>query len=149
MRIVVTTLLPLIALVACAATFSQVVTDRALRVVPGERPFGDPRIQVLESYPPQFEIVLSRDMPTPGYTFRIDSLEVDEQRGRIVAKVTEVTPQGMVAQVITKTELRLHVGSLRARRYVVEIWTRRGADAEHALVQAMVLVATRSVGRPG
>jgi hypothetical protein len=135
-------LVPLATLVACAAGYTKDPgATPATRLATPEPRFGAPRIEVLESAPPQFEIVLTREMPTPGYRFEIDSLQVDADTGRIVAKVSEIAPEGMVAQVITPAELRLNVGSLPVGDWVLVIWTRRG-NAEHRLAAALALRAT-------
>jgi hypothetical protein len=103
--------------------------------------FHDPEIRVLESAPTQFEIVLEREMPTPGWTFTVDAVETDEKTGRIVARVTENRPKGIVAQVITPGRLELRVGSLAKGRYVFEIWLRRGAATNHRPAHTLILSA--------
>lgn len=133
----------LVGIAGCAAAAAPGGSDtQATGLALDHRPFYDPQIEVVESDPAQFVVVLYRDMPTPGYRFEIDSLDVDENSGRIVAKITEVPPQGTVPHVITKNVLRLRLGSLRTGRYLLEIWTRRGADGSHYLASAVVLVAT-------
>ncbi|HKQ62655.1 MAG TPA: protease complex subunit PrcB family protein [Candidatus Polarisedimenticolaceae bacterium] len=104
--------------------------------------FTDPEVVTLKTLPPKFELLLRREMPTPGWSFVVDSVEVDEAKGRIVAKVSEIAPEGVTAQVITRTELRLPLGTLQARHHVLELYLRRGASGEHALVQAIVLASS-------
>lgn len=100
-----------------------------------------PRVIAAMSMPPQFEIVFERAMPTPGWRIVVDSVEVDGERARIVAKLSEIAPEGMVAQVITKTQGRIPLGELQAGSYVLEVWMRRGTTTPHALTQAFVLTA--------
>ena len=137
-----TWVLPGLLVAVCAVGAAEDATGRAMRLDVGRGPFQNPAVVMQKSYPPKFVIVLTREMPTPGYRFDVDSLELDEERGRVVARVTEVRPEGMVAQVITKAELRLPIGSPKTGRYVLELWTRRGTEGRHQLTQAMVLVAS-------
>lgn len=111
----------------------------ATRLEVAGHPFGEPRVQVLESQPPQFDLVFRREMPTPGFELRVDSIETEG--GRIVARITELAPEGMVAQVITPTELRLSLGAVAPGRYLLEIHTRRGEDGVYLLADALVLTA--------
>jgi hypothetical protein len=133
--------LPVAMLVACAAGYTKDPSRPAAALDWARPTLEGAEIHVLESDPPRFELVLTREMPTPGYRFEIDSLEVDAEAGRIVAKVTDVPPDGMVAQVITPTRLRLSLGTLPVGRYVLEIRTCRGTG-DHRLLGARVLVAT-------
>jgi hypothetical protein len=131
-----------VALVAsCAAAQGNPPGPRATSLVPEPPAFSDPQVLVATSMPPQFEVVLTREMPTPGFTFAVDSLEVDEQAGRIVARISEVRPQGITTQVITSTPCRLPLGTLAPGRYALEIRLRRGTTGPHVLSQALVLVA--------
>ena len=132
---------PLALLLACAAGYTKDPGTRASGLDWARPGFEDARIRVLESDPPQFEVVLTREMPTPGFRFEIDALDVDAGHGRITARVTEVPPDGIVAQVITPAKLRLSLGSIPIGRYVLEIWIRRGS-ADHRVAGARVLVAT-------
>lgn len=127
--------------VAWLALASLAMTGGATHLAAPGHPFGEPRIQLLESRPPQFDLVFRREMPTPGFTLHVDSIERVDDRGRIVARVTEVAPKGMVAQVITPTELRLSLGSVPQGRWVLEIHTRRGDNGVYLLADALVLVA--------
>ena len=106
-----------------------------------EPPFRDPQVMVATSMPPQFDLVLDRDMPTPGWSFVADEISIDLEHGRIVAKISEVAPQGIGAQVITKTECRVPLGNLPRGRYWLELWLRRGAGLPHVPVQALVIHA--------
>jgi hypothetical protein len=106
-----------------------------------EPAFREPRIMIATSMPPQFEILLDRDMPTPGWTFVVDGVSVDEDGGRLVADVSEIGPEGVVTQIITAMTCRIPLGRLSRGRYVLEIRLRRGAMGPHAPVQAFVLDA--------
>ena len=107
-----------------------------------EPAFQRPVVEVLESHPVQFVIVFDREMPTPGWTSTVDSVDVDRKTGRIVVKITDQAPEGMVAQVITPTKLRIKVGSLPNGRFVLELRARRGEDGDYRPAHALVVVAS-------
>ena len=118
-------------------------TDRgATRLTVPDPPFRNAQVVMAKSKPPQFRVNLTRDMPTPGWKFEIESVEVDAEAGRILVRVTEQAPHGMVAQMIKPTRLSLDLGVLAPGRYVLELWVRRGAKNEYHRLQAMVLVAS-------
>lgn len=104
-----------------------------------EPSFHDPRVLVGESAPPQFEVVFVREMPSTGWDLTVDAVDVDEDAGRIVAKITEIAPTGMSAQVITPTTCRVPLENLHRGVYSLELWLRRGAGRPHVLTQALVL----------
>jgi hypothetical protein len=136
------TRLPITVLIACAAAVVvQAETPPASTLSMAEPAFRNAEVSVLEGASGKFEIVLEREMPTPGWTFTVDALEPDERSRRIVVRVTENRPEGMVAQVITPARLYLPLGPLAKGRHVLEIRLRRGGAGEHRLVQAFVLVA--------
>ena len=127
---------------ACAAAGAgSEPGPRATLLKLGNRPFRDPQVMIAMSMPPQFDLMLTRDMPTPGWNLTLDSIEVDEETGRIVAKVSEIRPTGITTQVITATPCLLQLGTLGSRRYVLEIWLRRGTSGTHSLAQALVVIA--------
>jgi len=113
----------------------------AQRLVPYPAPFDTPIIAASETEPRQFELVLTRELPSPAWTLTLDSLEVDAEQRRIVAHLTEQSSGGMAAQVIVKRELRLTLGTIESGFYVVELRLRRGTKKEHVPVQALVLRA--------
>ncbi len=99
-------------------------------------------VAVLESYPPQFVAVLRAEMPTPGWTITVDSVETDPPAGRIVAKVTGRPPSGLVAQVVTPARVRVHLGTLPVGRYCFEVWMRREASAPYRRAGSFVIEAS-------
>jgi hypothetical protein len=117
-------------------------TTKATKMIVLRSAFYEPQIVMLKSYPPQFQLVLKRKMPTPGWTFQIDEVDVDEAAGRVVARVTETGPDGIVAQVITETQCRIPLGTVAGGDYIVEVWSRRDAGQPHRPVQAFVLSAS-------
>jgi hypothetical protein len=114
---------------------------RASRVWIAEEEVDKVEIVAARSEPPTFTLVLVREMPTPGFTWRVDALEADARSRRITARVTETGPAGMVAQVITPTRFELPLGELEPGSYFVELWTRRDASAEHRPAHALVIEA--------
>ena len=131
----------LLALSCAVADVKKPTGSRATSLTQSPSVFRELRVLVATSMPPQFEIMMSRAMPTPGWSFVTDSLEIDDEAGRIVAQISEIRPEGVTAQVITSTSCRLQLGTLAPRRYLLEIWLRRGTGGAHALTQAIVLVA--------
>ncbi len=93
----------------------------------------------LDGSPPTFVAEFTQQMPTPGWTFRIDSVETHGDR--IVATLTETRPQGMVVQMIAPGTAKIPLGSLTRGRYVLEIRSRRNPQADHRPAFATVLLA--------
>lgn len=114
----------------------------AQRLAPYPAPFDTPIIAASETEPREFELVLTRELPSPAWTLTLDALEVDKEKRRIIAEVTEQSSGGMAAQVIVKRELRLSLGSIEAGFYVVELRLRRGTKKPHVPVQSLVLRAS-------
>ncbi len=117
------------------------IEPRATALALVEATFGSPQVIVATSMPPQFEISFTRNMPTTGWDHAVDSVIVDQETRRIVAKVTEIRPSGMSAQVITPTKCSVPLGRMVPGRYLLELWVRRGADQPHTLSQAQVVSA--------
>ena len=116
-------------------------SPRASRAWVVEEPVDKIEIVAAGTEPPTFTLVLVREMPTPGFTWRVDALDVDARSQRITARLTEIAPQGIVAQVITPTRFELPLHGLAVGSYFVELWTRRDASREHRPAHAIVLEA--------
>ena len=104
-----------------------------------EPAFRGPVIQRMEGVEPRFELQLTREMPSPGWRFEIESVHVEE--GRIYVEINEVAPDGLVSDVMTKTRCAIPIDALAPGRYSVELWLRRNGKGEHHLAQALVLMA--------
>lgn len=130
---------PVLLSLACVAA-GQSVETTADGLIVKAAPFGEPEVVVLKSKPPQFEVMLEREMPTPGWTFDVDGIQVDDDAGRIVVRVTEVRPTNIVAQVITPTKLKISLGSLPRGQYFLELQVRRG-EGSYVPVQGFLLNA--------
>jgi len=101
---------------------------------------ADPfKLVKLDGSPPTFTAEFTQQMPTPGWTFKIDSVDTDGDR--IVARITEIRPRGMVVQMIAPGTAKIPLGSLRRGHYVLEIRSRRDARREHRPSFATVLLA--------
>ena len=120
---------------------SQRSSAMSLTILPAE--IRDLSVIVKESNPPQFALHGVRDMPTPGWSFIVDRVEVDTREGRILVKITDVGPQGIVPQVITPTKIEMHLGKLRVGRYCVEVRTRRERRQRYVLLQSFAVEASR------
>lgn len=99
-------------------------------------------IEVLESLPPRFELILARDMPSAGWGMQVDGVRVDVDAGWVDIRVTEVPPGGMAAAVITRVRSRVELPKpLPAGRYVLTVQARRGDRGNYRPVLAEVLAA--------
>jgi len=111
---------------------------KSLTVVRSEaaEPF---KLVQLEGTPPEFAAEWTQQMPTPGWTYEIDAVDIAEDR--IVVKLTEVRPEGLVVQMIAPGTAKIPLGSLQQGRYVLEIRSRRNSQKEHRPAFATVIVA--------
>ncbi len=136
-------LLTLTLLPACATSAGSGpgANPKAMAITFGRSEFSDPEVIIRKSTPPQFEVVFDREMPTPQWKFELDGVDVDPETGRIVAKITELPPDGYVSQVITRHKCRIDLGTVSKGKYVMELWVKRGKDGSHRLAQAFVLNA--------
>ena len=132
-------ILSLLVLLACAPRYAE--ERKAMRLEPLEPAFEPPQIEMAKTMPPRFSVALEREMPTPGYTFTVDGLDVDPEARRIVARVTQHRPEGMVAQVLTPAWLKLDLGVLEPGRYFLELYLREDAGGKHRPAQAILLEA--------
>ncbi len=135
-------LLTLTLLPACASSAgSGSGATQATAITFGRSEFSNPEVIIRKSMPPQFEVVFDRNMPTPQWKFELDGVDVAPDTGRIVAKITELPPDGYVSQVISPHKCRIDLGTVPKGKYVMELWIRRGKDNPHRLAQAFVLNA--------
>jgi hypothetical protein len=136
-------LVPVLLLAAWGPVWSGGASDGPARALEMPEPaFQRPVVNVLESHPVQFVLVFEQTMPTPGWTSTVDSVDVDGEAGRIVVRITQKAPEGIVAQVITPTKLRVPLGSLPRGRYVLELRTRRDEASGFQPVHALVVSAS-------
>lgn len=104
-------------------------------------PFYRPEVELMESMPVQFALLLQRDLPMAGGKLVCDDLAVDRKAGRILAMVTVQRPEGPTATVNTPTSVRLPLGHLREGRYRLDLLLRSSKDARYELMQSLTLLA--------
>jgi hypothetical protein len=126
---------------ACGASGSAEAERPAMSLTVVASSFQNPRILLDKSLPPGFQILFDREMPTPGWRFTVDSVHVDTEIRRIVARLSEIPPSGVTAPGITQTPCRVPLGRLQTGRYILELWSRRGEEGPHGLEQVLVLAA--------
>jgi hypothetical protein len=130
-----------IALIGSACIAENGSGRRAMTCAVREAVFIEPMMVTLKSMPPKFRLSLKQVMPSAGWSFDVDSVEVDAAAHRIVARVTVRRPEGMSAQVMTPTYLRLALGVLDPGRYFLELHSRDDPTQTHQPAQAFVLDA--------
>ena len=101
------------------------------------------RVEVVmaKSTPHRFTLVVERPMPTPGWRFDVNTIDIEPESSRIMVRVRETGPTGVSSQVITPTRLEIPLGAIPRGRYFLELWTRRADDQPHVPSRAWVLVA--------
>lgn len=113
--------------------------QQATQLAVCEPVFEHLEIGSLHASPTQFVLRAQRTMPTPGWTFHIDS--VKRSGHHITVQLTDVPPEGPVVQTLGPTPLMVQLGALRAGRYVIEIFGRKSPQERHQLLQATVVSA--------
>jgi len=88
-------------------------------------------ITLLKSNPPQFNVALSVQMPTPGWKLKVDEVGQPDAHGRIQVKVTGTGPQGIVAQVISSETISVTLGRIQSGEYLLELWYRNTGQTEY------------------
>jgi hypothetical protein len=113
----------------------------AVRLTIAEPELAVEEIKVLESLPPQFEVVLKKRMPSPGWSLDATDVHVDGDSRTVRVTLTETPPQGMAAQVITPVRVSANLGSLETGRWLLEVWARRGGEGKPRRIHAVILQA--------
>jgi hypothetical protein len=98
--------------------------------------------RVLESHPPRLVVELEADMPTPGFRLIVDSASVSSESGRIVLRITETAPGGIVTQVITPTRVQATLTPVPIGRYSLEVWTRASPRGQYSLAHSFTVAAS-------
>lgn len=138
MRVLTWTILVSAMLTVCC---SVAAGGPASRVWVPDTGVGAVEVVADKSDPTRFTLIVERDMPTPGWTFLVDSVEADAGSSRLTIKLTEVGPGGMVAQVLTSARIEVPLGQVESGAYFVELWTRRDPAKPHQPGQALIIVA--------
>jgi len=129
-------MLSLLFLAALAASKAHPDTATKLTVAPA--PFTITFKEVTEC-PPRFLMVLTRDMPTPGWELKGTARQLDGQVLRI--EITATPPRGMTPQVITPGAARVPIGLLRKGAWLVDV-SYRVANGPLRRVQAFAVNAS-------
>ena len=85
------------------------------------------RIRTMESMPPQFAVILTVAMPTPGWKLTVDKLSAADADKRIRVDLRGKRPDGAWPQVITNTDVRVPLGVLPKGRYLLDVFGRYDA----------------------
>ncbi len=94
-----------------------------------------------KSMPPVFAASVRVQMPTPGWTLKVDEISKPDAQGRIQVKVTATAPEGIVAQVLATETVNVSLGKIKPGEYLLEMlyrkagetnYTRRGVAMLHA-----------------
>ena len=105
------------------------------------KPYKNASVEVLESAPVQFVLVLSRDLPLAGYDAKVESVGKPDGKGQIVVKLREIPPTDAGLTMIDTKQYRLELGSLAVGKYVIEMHVRSSKDGAHELVQSLAVEA--------
>jgi hypothetical protein len=124
-----------------AVSGSVAAEGRASRVWAPDTRVNAVEIVADKSDPTSFTMLVKREMPTPGWTFLVDSVEADTGASRLTVKLTEVGPDGIVAQVLTPAQIEIPLGQVAPGAYFVELWTRRSPAKPHQPGHALVILA--------
>ena len=102
------------------------------------------KIRTMESAPPQFAVILTVAMPTPGWKLTVDKIGASDAHKRIRVDLTGKLPKGMWPQVITNTDIRVPLGVLPKGNYLLDVFGRYDAGQAH---QRKGVVLVRAVDR--
>jgi hypothetical protein len=99
-------------------------------------------IIMLKSMPPQFNAVVSVQMPTPGWTLKLDEISNPDAQGRIQVKVTATAPEGIVAQVLATETVNVSLGKIKPGEYLLEMLYRNAGETEYTRRGVVMLSAS-------
>jgi len=103
--------------------------------------FHSPSVEVMESSPVQFALLLQYQAPSGGYKLHVEDLAVDAARARIVAKLRAEPPKGAGIAMMSDVPVRLALGAVRQGEYKLEILLRQKVGEAHKTAQSLGLVA--------
>lgn len=103
--------------------------------------FKQPEVEVMESMPVQFAIRLTKQIPMPGVTVKVESVGAPDPKGVIEAKLHEVVPDAPGLTVIDHVPVRLAIGSLAKGPYELVLLVRHGDAKSYERAQALRLTA--------
>ena len=97
------------------------------------------RLERVEGEPARFVAEWTHTMPTPGWTFVLDAMEIDGNR--IVVRLTGIRAEGMLPQVEAPATAAIPLGALERGRYFLEIELRLDKLRDHRPAFAAVVEA--------
>ncbi len=103
----------------------------AMHLVQMENWVQEVKIRTMESAPPQFAVILTVAMPTPGWKVKVDKVSAADAAKRIQIYITGERPVGMTPQVITNTDIRVPLGVLPKGNYLLDVFGRYDAGEAH------------------
>ena len=121
---------------------SRKASKGAMHLVQMENWVQEVKIRTMESAPPQFAVILTVAMPTPGWKLTVDKVSAPDAEKRIRVDLGGKRPDGAWPQVITNTDIRVPLGVLPKGNYLLDVFGRYDAGKAHerkgvVLVQAI------------
>jgi len=104
-------------------------------------------ILVMESAPPQFQVLAKLRFPTAGYRIKVDSFSKPDPQGHMRAQVTVVAPKGPAAAVIEEKQAWFQIGPCNVGNYVLEVHWRDTEKGAYHYRASLLLAATNKLGR--
>jgi hypothetical protein len=96
----------------------------------------------VRSLPPESNVLVSVQMPTPGWTLKVDEISKPDAQGRIQVKVTATAPEGIVAQVLATETVNVSLGKIKPGEYLLEMLYRKAGETEYTRRGVAMLTAT-------
>ena len=103
--------------------------------------FQAPDVEIMESFPVQFAVTFTKEVPTPGHKVEVEGISEPDAKNVIVAKLRQISPKAPSLTVMDSKKVRCALGSLKVGEYTLEIRLREDDAKEHALVQTVKITA--------
>lgn len=116
---------------------SPAVSATAVRAIATE--YGFEGVAPSPDHPGRYALRFVAERPTPGYKVEVVSVRSDPSAATVVARIVEVPPEGMVAQVITRSPFSIDLPPLSAGTYAFRLERRREGAAAFAPAVTMTL----------
>ena len=84
-------------------------------------------------------LVFGAERPTPGYRVEVASVLREADGATIVARIVVVPPEGMVAQVVTRSSFTIELPELPPGTYAFRLEKRREGESTFAPAIALTL----------
>lgn len=99
------------------------------------------KVEVMESAPPQFALVCTASMPSPGWKLAVDKVTKRDASGRIRAYVTGTAPTEAGRAAKGSATLRLRLGQCEVGMLAVEVFFRSGETGAYVRRDVVMLNA--------